>query len=440
MDWAIVLIIIFCSMVLLFLMGLPVAFALLLIDIIGFCIYGGIEAGPKIFILSLFASVTKFSMLPLPLFVLMGEVMFQSGIANHMLDTLDKWLGRVPGRLSLLAVGGGGLFATLSGSSMASSALLGSVLVPDMMKRGYKKEMSIGPILGSGGLAIMIPPSVLGVLLAASGQFSVGDFLIAIIIPGLLIALTYTVYIVIRCRIQPHLAPAYDLTSHVSLSEKITLTLRYVLPLGTILFLVIGLIFLGVATPTESAALGAAGCFILAFFYKSLSWKVVKVSIEQTIKVTVMMLMIFASSTAFAQILAYSGATHGLVQAVVDLPLPPIYIIIGMQIVLLVLGTFMDPVTMILITVPIYMPVIQAFGIDPLWFGTLFLLSLEIGLTSPPFGLLLFIVKGVLSNIQDLTMMDVYKAGLPFLICDLIVMILLMVFPKVVLWLPGFMR
>ncbi|MCK5256740.1 MAG: TRAP transporter large permease subunit, partial [Deltaproteobacteria bacterium] len=308
MDWWLVLIIIFCSTVFLFLMGFPVAFSLLLIDIIGFVVYGGIEAGPHIFILSLYASVTKFSMLPLPLFILMGEVMFQSGIARHMMDTLDKWLGRVPGRLSLLAVGGGGLFATLTGSSMASSALLGSILVPEMMKRGYKKEMSIGPILGSGGLAIMIPPSVLGVILAASGQFSVGDFLIAFIIPGLLIALTYTVYIVLRCRVQPHLAPSYDLTSHASLSEKISLTLRYVLPLGSIIFLVIGLIFLGVATPTESAALGAAGCFILAFFYKGLSWKVVKVSIEHTIKITVMMLMIFAGSTAFSQILAYTGA------------------------------------------------------------------------------------------------------------------------------------
>ena len=380
MDWWLILIIIFCSLVLLFLMGLPVAFSLLLIDVIGFCIYGGLEAGPHMLVLSAYSSVSKFSMLPLPLFVLMGEVMFESGIAHRMMDTLDKWLGRVPGRLSLLAVGGGSLFATLSGSSMASSALLGSTLVPDMMKRGYKKEMSIGPILGSGGLAMMIPPSVLGVLLAASGQFSVGDFLIAIIIPGLILAFIYAVYIILRCRIQPHLAPSYDLTDRASLSEKISLTLRYVLPLGSIIFLVIGLIFLGVATPTESAALGAAGCFVLAFAYKGLSWKVVKASVTQTVKITVTMLMIFVGSTAFSQILAYTGATQGLVQTAADLPLPPIFVIIGMQFVLLILGTFMDPVTMIMITIPIYMPVIKTLGINPLWFGTLFLLSLEMGL------------------------------------------------------------
>jgi len=183
-----------------------------------------------------------------------------------MMDALDKWLGRLPGRLSLLAVVGGSLFGTLSGSSMAGAAMLGSVLVPEMEKRGYKSQMSIGPILGSGGLAIMIPPSILGVLLAAVGLFSVGDFLIAIIIPGLLMALCYGSYIILRSLIQPHLAPTYDV-AHVSLKEKLSLTLKYILPLGAIVFLVVGLIFLGVATPSESAALGAVGCFVLAFIH-----------------------------------------------------------------------------------------------------------------------------------------------------------------------------
>ena len=180
MEWWLILIVIFCCMVFLFLLGVPVAFAFLLINIVGFYIFGGGEAGVRQLILSLYASVTKFTILPLPLFILMGEVMFQSGIARNMMDALDKWLGRLPGRLSLLAVVGGSLFGTLSGSSMAGAAMLGSVLVPEMEKRGYKSQMSIGPILGSGGLAIMIPPSILGVLLAAVGLFSVGDFLMTL--------------------------------------------------------------------------------------------------------------------------------------------------------------------------------------------------------------------------------------------------------------------
>ena len=436
MEWWLILIVIFCCMVFLFLLGVPVAFAFLLINIVGFYIFGGGEAGVRQLILSLYASVTKFTILPLPLFILMGEVMFQSGIARNMMDALDKWLGRLPGRLSLLAVVGGSLFGTLSGSSMAGAAMLGSVLVPEMEKRGYKSEMSIGPILGSGGLAIMIPPSILGVLLAAVGLFSVGDFLIAIIIPGLLMALCYGSYIILRSLIQPHLAPTYDVT-HVSLKEKLSLTLKYILPLGAIVFLVVGLIFLGVATPSESAALGAVGCFVLAFIYRGFKWEIVRKSLTQTISISAMMLMIFCGSGAFSQILALIGATQGLVEMAANLPLPPYYVLIAMLIVLLIMGTFMESMTIIMITLPIYMPIIKALGFSPLWFGAIMLLSLEMGITTPPFGLVLFVVKGVAP--KYVTMMDVYKAGIPFLMCDLVVIILLLAFPALALWLPALM-
>lgn len=437
MEWWLILIIIFCGMVFLFLIEVPVAFSFLFINIIGFYLFAGSQGLGQL-ILSIYDSVTKFTILPVPLFILMGEVMFRSGIAHNMMDALDKWLGRLPGRLSLLAVAGGSLFATLSGSSMAGAAMLGSVLVPEMDKRGYKSEMSIGPVLGSGGLAMMIPPSILGVLLAAVGRFSVGDFLIAIIIPGLIMAFFYAAYIILRCWIQPHLAPSYDLTTRPSLSEKLSLTLRYILPLGSIVFLVIGLIFLGVATPSESAALGAVGCFVLAFIYKGFKWEVVKTSLVHTISISVMMFMIFTGSTAFSQILALTGATHGLVEMAGNLPLPPFYVLISMLIVLLIMGTFMESMTIIMITLPIYMPIIHTLGFDSLWFGAIMLLSLEMGITTPPFGMILFIVKGVAPG--NVTMLDVYKAGIPFLVCDLLVMILLLFFPVLALWLPGLMQ
>lgn len=436
MEWWLILILIFCAMVSLFLIGVPVAFAFLLINIVGFYLFAGGEAGLIQLILSLYASVTKFTILPVPLFILMGEVMFQSGVANNMMDALDKWLGRIPGRLSLLAVGGGSLFATLSGSSMAGAAMLGSVLVPEMARRGYKSQMSIGPILGSGGLAMMIPPSILGVLLAAVGRFSVGDFLIAIIIPGFLMAFCYASYIIIRSLIQPHLAPSYDITQ-VSLKEKLSLTLKYILPLGLIVFLVVGLIFLGVATPSESAALGAVGCFILAFVYQGFKWEVVKTSLTHTINVSVMMLMIFVGSGAFSQILALTGATQGLVEFGANLDMPPFYVLLAMLVVLLVLGTFMESMTIIMITLPIYIPIIKTLGYDPLWFGAIMLLTLEMGITTPPFGMILFVVKGVAP--PNVTMMDVYKAGFPFLMCDLVVIILLLAFPGLTLWLPALM-
>ncbi len=437
MEWWLILILVFCGMVVLFLIGVPVAFAFLLINVIGFYMFAGGEAGILQLILSVYDSVTKFTILPVPLFILMGEVMFRSGVANHMMDALDKWLGRIPGRLSLLAVAGGSLFATLSGSSMAGAAMLASVLVPEMARRGYKSQMSLGPVLGSGGLAMMIPPSILGVLLAAVGRFSVGDFLIAIIIPGILMAICYAAYIIIRSVIQPHLAPTYDI-AEVSLREKLSMTVRYILPLGSIVFLVVGLIFMGVATPSESAALGALGCFILAFVYEGFKWKVVKRSLAHTVNVSVMMLMIFVGSGAFSQILALTGATQGLVELAANLPLPPFFVLIAMLVALLIMGTFMESMTIIMITLPIYMPIIKTLGFDPLWFGAIMLLMLEMGITTPPFGMILFVVKGIAP--PDVTMMDVYKAGFPFLMCDLVVVILLLAFPGFALWLPGLMH
>ena len=437
MEWWIIFLVIFFGLLFLFALGVPVAFAFLFVNLVGVYLFWGGTVGVSQLILSIYNSVTSFSLLPVPLFVLMGEVMFHSGIAPRMMDVLDKWLGRIPGRLSLLAVGGGTLFATLTGSAMAGAAMLGSVLVPEMEVRGYKKTMTIGPILGSGGLAIMIPPSALGVLLAGLALFSVGQFLVAIIIPGLLMACLYAGYILVRCIMQPDLAPPYEIR-HVPLFEKVVATIRYILPLGSIIFLVVGFIFLGIATPTEAAALGALGCFVLAFLYRGLNWHLTKQSFTATLQVTVMMFMILTGSMAFSQILAFTGSTQGLIQLAVGLPLPPILIVVAMQVVLLILGTFMEPLTIMMVTIPIFMPIIKQLGFDPIWFGTVMLLNMEMATTSPPFGLVLFVMKGVAP--PDTRMKDIYMSAIPFLLCDIVAMVVIMAFPGVVLWLPSLMK
>jgi tripartite ATP-independent transporter DctM subunit len=367
----------------------------------------------------------------------MGEVMFQSGISNRAIDSLDKWLGRMPGRLSYLAVGGGTLFATLSGSSMATIAMLGSTLVPEMEKRDYKKAMTLGPILGSAGLAIMIPPSSLGVVAAAIGEFSVGKFLVAIIVPGLVMAVLYATYITIRARLQPHLAPIYDVPPF-TLMEKVMPTVRYILPLGFILFLVLGVIFLGIATPSEAAALGCLGTFILAAAYRRLTLALVKKALLETVQITAMVLLIMTGALAFSQIMSYTGASQGLVEAAINLPIAPIFVVILMLIVILFLGMFMDVVAIMMITLPIFIPIIKAIGFEPVWFGAMYLLNIEMATTSPPFGLSLFVMKGVAP--PDTTMGDIYLGALPFLSCDLVAMILMLVFPNIVLWLPGLMK
>ena len=224
--------------------GVPVVFAFFTVNIIGmYSLMGGSVALDQL-IESIYGSVTVFVLLPITLFILMGEVMFRSGVAGRMIVTLDTWLGNVPGRLSLLAVGSGTLLASLSGASIGTTAMLGATLAPEMERRGYHKSMSIGPLLGSGGLAIMIPPSGLGVILAVLAKVSVGKLLIAIILPGLVMATLYIGYIVVRCRLNPSLAPSYTVR-RVSMRKRLVLTVKYILPLSLIIFLVVGLIFLG---------------------------------------------------------------------------------------------------------------------------------------------------------------------------------------------------
>ena len=437
MEWWLILLLIFLGLMVLLLLGVPVAFAFLMVNVVCVYIFWSGQLGLQQLTLSIYNSINKFSLLPIPLFVLMGEIMFHSSVAPKAMGALDRCLGRVPGRLSLLAVGGGTLFATLSGSSMAGAAMLGSLLVPEMEKRGYSKQMSIGPILGSGGLALMIPPSALGVLLAAIARFSIGDFLIAIIIPGLLMALLYALYIIGRCLLDPQLAPAYEVEK-ISMGEKATLILRYVFPLGGIVFLVVGLIFLGIATPTESSALGAAGCFVLAFLHKGFDWEMVRKSVSGAVSVSIMMFMILTGSTAFSQILGYTGAAEGLIRLGGNLDLTPIGIVVIMQIILLVMGTFMEPLSILMLTIPIFMPIIENLGLNPLWFGVLMLLNMEMANTTPPFGLTLFVMKGVAP--EGTTMKDIYWAGIPFLICDALVMTLIILMPQIIFFILDFMR
>ncbi len=249
-------------------------------------------------------------------------------------------------------------------------------------------------------------------------------------------ALCYAMYIVIRCHIQPHLAPSYDINVD-SLSEKLALTSKYVVPLGLLVFLTVGVIFLGIATPSEASALGAFGAFALAAVYRKLSWRVIRNSFEQTARITVMVLAIIVGAAVFTQILAFVGITRGLTETVVGLSVSPIFVIIIMQLVVLLMGGMMDPTSVMMVTLPIFMPIVNALQFDPVWFGIMMLINLEMGGTTPPLGLGLFAMLGVAP--KDTTMGDVIFAGLPFLLLDALVIVLCMIFPFIVTWLPNMM-
>ena len=387
--------------------------------------------------LPIFSSFSTFTLSPIPLFILMGELMFHSGVAYRTIDVLDKWLGRLPGRLSLLAAAGGTLFSALSGSTLANTAMLGTVLLPDMQKRGYKPAMSVGPIVGVGGLAMLIPPSSLAVVLAALGHIPVGKILLAGVIPGLLLGGLFALYIIVRCWINPDLAPRYEVVS-TSWTERMILLVRYVFPLGIVIFMVLGLMLLGIATPTEAAASGVLGTVIVIAFFRNLTFEVIKDSLIGTLEITVMIFMIIAASNSFSAILSFSGATQGLLEVIKNLKLSPLLILIGMQLLVFFLGMFMETISIMMICLPIFMPIVKLLGFNPVWFGVIMLINFEMGLITPPFGMLLFVMKGVAP--KEISIEAICWAALPFIICDALVMAMVIAIPELALWLPAFAR
>ena len=385
--------------------------------------------GIKQLVLNTVDSVSSFVLIPIALFMIMGEAMFRSGIAIDLMDTLDKWFGRLRGRLALMAVGGGVLFSTLTGNSMGSTALLGSSLTPEMEKRGYKKPMSLGPILGSSGLAIMIPPSALAVVLGVIAELSIRRILIGIIIPGLLMALLYIIYILGRCRLQPELAPSFDVPK-VSLSEKLSVTAINILPLTFVIFSVVGVIFLGIATPSEAAATGAFSVLILAALKRRLTFKVFGDTMFSSANISVMVLLIISGAITFSQLLAFTGATYGMIDAVMSIDISNEAIVFLMIMLVILMGMVMGPLPIMLITLPIFIPIVIQFGFDPIWFAAMYLVAIETGATSPPFGAALFVMKGVAP--KGTTMGDIYGAAVPFVICDFIAILLLFFIPEIV--------
>ena len=435
MEWFEALALLVGSIIFLMALGMPVALAFLAANIIGAYIFMGGERGVGQLLSNGLGALTKYALVPIPLFLLMGEIFFHTGLGGRMFTAIDKLLGRLPGRLSYVTVLGGTAFSTLSGSSMGSTALLGSLMVPEMGRRGYKPHMSIGPILGTGGLAIIIPPSALAVLLATLAQIDVAALLLAGVIPGLILASFYIVTIWLQTKIDRTAAPAYDVEP-MTLWEKVTTLCTEVVPMVGVMVVIIVLMVQGFVTPSEAAAFGALGVLILAAVFKCLTIEAMRKSIIGALRVTLMAYLIVFGSATFSQLLAFSGASRGLVSWATSFDLAPLAMLLVMFAVLLLLGMFMEQISMMLLTVPIFFPLAHSLGFDPIWFGLIMLLALEISFTTPPFGLLLFVMKGVAP--RGTTMKTIYTSAFPFIGCSLLLVALLIAFPQLALWLPSF--
>ena len=424
--------------------GFPVAFTFMATNIMGIFVFSNGWSNLIQIVDNSTNLITTFTLSPIPMFILMGSLFFHTGLAIRVFDALDKLLGKIPGRLCFLTVAGGTMFSCLTGSSMANTAMLGSLLVPEMQRRGYNKRMSMGPILGTGGLAMIIPPSSLGVLLASIANVDVGQLLIAGLLPGILLAALYVAMIALQLYINPEGAPTYEIEP-ISWKEKVYQVVVNILPMGLVVFMVIGFIVLGWATPSESASFGVLGVVLLAVIFRVFTWDAFKTSLMGTVRTAGMVFFILMNSTVFSQLLAMSGAGRGLINWATGFDVAPVIILGAMFLVLLMLGMFMDQVSMMLITVPVFYPVMSLIGTDIIglpadqvlvWFSLIVLISLEMAGTTPPFGLLLFIMLGM---VKGTSLGEVAGAAAPFLLCDLILVLLLVAFPMLAMYLPGLM-
>ena len=436
MDWTLSIAILIGGLLLSMGIGLPVALGFFVINVIGVFLFMGGARGIDQMIANATLAVSTYSLAPVPLFLVMGSLFFHSGLARRVLDAIDVLIGRLPARLSYLTVTSGTVFAALSGSSLANTGMLGTLMVPEMMKRGYKKHMAIGPILGSGGLAVIIPPSTLAVLFGSLAQIDIGGLLVAGLLPGLILACLYAVLIFVQAKVDPEAAPTYDYEP-LPVALRIKVFCRDILPMAVIILAVVGSILTGFATPTESGALGIVAVAVLALIFKALDMEAITTAIADAARVTGMTFLLITASATFAQLLAFSGASSGMVRWATSLEMGPTETLLVMALILLVLGMFMDQVSMMLITLPLFVPLAASLHFDMVWWGLIMLLMLEVSFTTPPFGLLLFVMYGV--SPPGTTLPEVARAALPYIACVFVLIGLVIVFPTLATFIPSLM-
>jgi tripartite ATP-independent transporter DctM subunit len=420
----------------LFLLGVPIFVAFIVMNVLGVFILFG-PSGFGLFANSIYATANIGALSAVPLFIVMGEILFRSGAMEVLFDSLDRLIGRIRGRQYVLCIVLSAILGALSGAAMAVAGLLGRSLFPTMRKRGYDTEFSAGTILAGASLDPIIPPSVLAVIIATLADISAGKMLIAGILPGLLLTGMFLVYVIIRVKMKPSLAPdlAADLQDRKT-AGSIWLALARMIPSCFVFFMVMGLIMLGVATPTEAAATGVAGAIVLAAYYRGLSWGMVKEALFSAATVASLLLIIMCSAVMFSQLLTFTGATRALGEFVVDLKLSGALMLFAMMALPFVLFMFLDQVALMLVLIPIYQPIIRIYSFDEIWFWTLFLVVATVGGLTPPFGYVLFALK---SAAPDVPMTTIFRASWPFVWIICLGMLIMALVPDIITFLPRLM-
>jgi len=422
----------FLSLFVFLLLGLPLTFVLGGVPIL--FIY--FTWGPQAFYMvaaQTWGAMNKFTLVAIPLFIFMAMILERSGVANDLYDMMYLWFGPVRGGLAIGTLVICAIFSAMCGISGAAVVTMGTIALPSMLRRNYDKLMAVGCINSGGGWGILIPPSVIMILYALISGESVGKLFAGGVFPGLLLLVLVSSYILIRCLIQPHLGPALPREERGHWKRKLTALRAVLLPM-IIVLLVLGSIVGGITTPTEAASMGVLGALISALVYRQLTWKLAMEASLRTLRLTGMIMWILFGAYCFSSAYHGMGAPHLIEDIMGYIPGGPWGTIVFIQVVIFLLAMVLDPAGIMMITVPIFLPFVKAHGFDPIWFGILFTINMEIGYMTPPFGFNLFYLKGIVP--PSITMGDIYRSVIPFTIVESTGLALVMIFPKIATWLP----
>ena len=432
MSIELITILLFGSFLLLMAAGLPLVFSLGSAAIIGTYFLWGPEALYALGIKT-FSTATSFVLLAIPMFIFMGSMLERSGLATDLYDMMKKWFGGINGGLAIGTILVCTIFAALVGVSGAATVTMGLVALPSMLAARYSKGLSIGCIAGGGALGVLIPPSVLMIVLGLYANVSVGMLFMGGITAGLVIVVLFILYILIACAIWPEIGPALPVAERATWPEKISALKAVILPIMLVM-LVLGTIVGGIATPSEAAGIGAAGSILCALAYGKLTWTALKESSLITLRLTCMVMWIVFAASMFTALYAAVGADQLVKDALSYIPGGKWGTIVGMQLIWIIMGCFLDPIGIMLLTVPLFFPIIVQLGFDPVWFGVLFVVNMEMAFLTPPFGFNLFYMRSVAP--KGISMLDIYKAVVPFIFLQFLALLLMIVFPELITWLP----
>lgn len=419
-------------LVLIFLSRLSIAITMALVGFLGFTYLVSMKGGLNLIAQDAFTTFASYSMSVIPLFIFMGNIAFNCGVSRRLYQAAYKWMGRLPGGLAVATIGGCAGFAAVCGSLTASVATMAAVALPEMDKYKYDRSLATGAIAAGGTLGVLIPPSIIFILYGITTEQPIGKLFVAGIFPGILVSLLFMATIYIMCRRNPRLGPMGPKTSF---KEKLA-SLKSSMEMLILFALVIGGLFVGLCTPTEAGAVGAFGAIVLGLVRRQLTWDGFRNSLVETMRTTCMVFLLLFGTTMFGQFLATTGIPSDLAQWLVRLPVPPVLILSSMLVIYLIGGCFMGGLAFMLLTLPIFFPLVKPLGFDPIWFGVLMVIMVEMGSITPPVGTSVYIIGGVAKN----TPLEViFKGIIPFLIAFGIALVLLIAFPQIALFLPNLM-